>query len=80
MSSMAFLYPELGQIDAKASRGERLKQLANLLVLPENGRLARTMVNRLWAATFGRGIVEPLDNMDMEPWSQDLLDWLASDL
>ncbi len=79
-SSMAFLYPELGQIDAKASRGERLKQLANLLVLPENGRLARTMVNRLWAATFGRGIVEPLDNMDMEPWSQDLLDWLASDL
>ena len=79
-STTAFLYPELGQIDARASRGERLKQLADLLVLPENGRLARTIVNRLWAAAFGRGIVEPLDNMDMEPWSQDLLDWLAADL
>ena len=79
-STTAFLYPELGQIDAKASRGDRLKQLADLLVLPENGRLARTIVNRLWAAAFGRGIIEPLDNMDMEPWSQDLLDWLATDL
>ena len=79
-AGMAFLYPELGQIDAKIARGERLKQLADLLVLPENGRLARTIVNRLWAVTFGRGIVEPLDNMDMEPWSQDLLDWLATDL
>ncbi|MFP6737400.1 MAG: DUF1553 domain-containing protein [Planctomycetota bacterium] len=79
-SKMAFLYPELGEIDAKASRNERLKQLADLLVLPENGRLSRTIVNRLWAVAFGRGIVEPLDNMDMEPWSQDLLDWLASDL
>ena len=79
-SKTGFLYPELGEIDAKAPRKERLKQLADILVLPENGRLARTIVNRLWAVAFGRGIVEPLDNMDMEPWSQDLLDWLASDL
>jgi len=79
-AGMAFLYPELGRIDAKAARKERLKQLADLLVLPKNGRLARTIVNRLWAVAFGRGIVEPLDNMDMEPWNQDLLDWLATDL
>ncbi len=79
-SKVAFLYPELGEINAKAPRNERLKQLANLLVRPENGRLSRTIVNRLWAVAFGRGIVEPLNNMDMEPWSQDLLDWLASDL
>ena len=26
---------------------------------------------------MGRGMVEPLDMMDNEPWSQDLLDWLA---
>ena len=79
-SKTGFLYPELGEIDAKAPRKERLRQLADILVLPENGRLARTIVNRLWAVAFGRGIVEPLDNMDMEPWSQDLLDWLATDL
>jgi hypothetical protein len=28
---------------------------------------------------MGRGIVEPVDVMDNEPWSQDLLDWLAYD-
>jgi hypothetical protein len=28
---------------------------------------------------MGRGIVEPLDDMDQEPWNQDLLDWLAAD-
>jgi hypothetical protein len=28
---------------------------------------------------MGRGIVAPVDLMDNVPWSQDLLDWLASD-
>lgn len=79
-SKMGFLYPGLGEIDPKAPGKTRLKQLADLLVLPANGRLSRTIVNRLWAVAFGRGIIEPLDNMDMEPWSQDLLDWLAADL
>src|SRR4030095_9280206 len=37
------------------------------------------LVNRIWAQLMGRGIVEPVDVMDNEPWSQDLLDWLASD-
>jgi hypothetical protein len=26
---------------------------------------------------MGRGIIEPVDVMDNEPWSQDLLDWMA---
>ncbi|MEJ7638881.1 MAG: DUF1553 domain-containing protein, partial [Singulisphaera sp.] len=34
---------------------------------------------RLWAHLMGGGIVEPLDDMDQAPWSQDLLDWLAGD-
>src|SRR5262249_58406155 len=55
-------------------------ELADLLTHSENGRLARTIVNRLWARLFGRGLVEPLDNMDAESWHQDLLDFLASDL
>jgi len=80
MSQVAFLYPQLGTIDAKAPPAERRKQLAAILTGEKNGRLSRTMVNRLWAWFFGRGIVEPLDDMDQEPWNQDLLDWLAGDL
>lgn len=79
-STIGFLYSQVGTIDPKASRADRLRQLADLLIHPENGRLARTVVNRLWAKLFGRGLVEPLDNMDAEPWHQDLLDFLAADL
>lgn len=80
IAEMRFLYPELGSIDAAAPRGERLEQFARAMVRPENGRLARTIVNRVWARFLGRGLVEPLDDMDMPPWNADLLDWLAVDL
>ncbi len=36
-------------------------------------------MNRVWAQLLGRGIVEPVDMMDNMPWSEDLLDYLASD-
>lgn len=75
-----FLFPELGSIAADASREERMKQLAELVVAEGNGRTPRTIVNRLWARFLGRGIVEPVDEMDLEPWDSDLLDWLAADL
>ena len=77
---LKFLYPELGGVDAKAPRAERLKQLADLMTKPANGRLTRTMVNRLWAHFLGRGLVEPVDDLDQPPWQPDLLDWLAADL
>ena len=79
-STIGFLYPQLGAIDPTSSRVERARQLADLVIHPENGRLARTIVNRLWSKLFGRGLVEPVDNMDAEPWHQDLLDYLAADL
>ncbi|MBX3239756.1 MAG: DUF1549 domain-containing protein [Chitinophagaceae bacterium] len=72
-------YRQLGNIDSVAPTGDRLKQLAQYLVQDNNGRLYRTLVNRIWAQLMGRGIVEPVDVMDNAPWSQDLLDWLASD-
>jgi mono/diheme cytochrome c family protein len=78
-STIGFVYPELGDVDDHAPRAKRQEQLADLIIKPENGRLARTVVNRLWAALMGRGLVEPLDDMDQEPWNQDLLDWLAAD-
>ncbi len=73
------LFPELGDIDSAAFTQDRLKQLAALLTQPKDGRLYRTVVNRVWAQLMGRGLVEPVDAMDNEPWSQNLLDWLASD-
>lgn len=79
-SATGFIYPQLGAINAGATRAERMKQLADILVKPENGRFSRTIVNRLWAHFMGHGIVEPLDDMDQPAWSQDVLDWLASDL
>lgn len=44
---------------------------------PENGRFARTIVNRLWYRMMGHGVVHPLDAMQTEPWNADLLDYLA---
>ena len=79
-SAVGSIYPQLGAIDASAPRPERMRRLAEVLVSPADGRFARTIVNRLWAHALGLGIVEPLDDMDQAPWSQDLLDWLAADL
>lgn len=79
MAGTKIIFEELGKIDSSLTVEEKLKQLADYLTQPKNGRLYRTIVNRIWAQLMGRGIVEPVDLMDNEPWSQDLLDWLASD-
>ncbi|MEO8414719.1 MAG: DUF1549 domain-containing protein [Ginsengibacter sp.] len=71
------LWKELGTIDSAASRKVKMAQLAENIIKPEDGRLYRTVVNRIWAQLMGRGLVEPVDLMDNEPWSQDLLDWVA---
>lgn len=73
----AWIFPELGQIDAEAPQQARMKQIALLMTHPQNGRLTRTLVNRLWHRLLGRGIVHPVDAMHTEPWSADLLDYLA---
>lgn len=73
------LYNSLGKIKETTITADRLKQLMDILVQKKNGRFYRTLVNRIWAQLLGRGIVEPVDVMDNEPWSQDLLDWLAYD-
>lgn len=79
-SQAKFLHPNLGTIDAKMPRRERMKTLATLMTSRENGRLSRTIVNRLWAKFFGRGLVPTLDDMEQPSWHPDLLDWLATDL
>ncbi|QJE95496.1 DUF1549 domain-containing protein [Luteolibacter luteus] len=77
MAKPGWIFPELGEVDANAAKPERLKQLAGLMTHPDNGRFTRTIVNRLWQRLMGRGIVHPVDAMDTEPWSEDLLDYLA---
>ncbi|RTE55073.1 DUF1553 domain-containing protein [Arenibacter aquaticus] len=78
MAKVNFLYPELGSVDAD-NLEERLSLLSQVMVKPENGRLYRTLTNRFWKRFMGRGIIEPVDEMDNEPWNADLLDWLAAD-
>ena len=77
MATPKWMFPEIGQIDPKANKNERLKQLAKLMTHPDNGRFTRTIVNRIWAQLMGRGIVHPVDAMHTKPWSEDLLDFLA---
>ena len=79
LAGRRILYKELGTISVDAPTEQRLRELADFLVQPKDGRLYRTLVNRVWAQLMGRGLVEPVDVMDNEPWSQDLLDWLAYD-
>lgn len=74
-----FLWPELGKIPAGLSLSERRYWAAKLFTSPKNGRLARTIVNRYWQKLMGKGLVEPVDDMDAKPTNPDLLDWLASD-
>lgn len=74
-----FIYPTLGTIDATATRPERIARLAEIVTGRQNGRLTRTLVNRFWQRFLGRGLVEPIDEMDKSAWSPEVLDWLAED-
>jgi hypothetical protein len=78
MAQAKFLFPELGSIDPKAPKEERLRQTADLVVHPDNGRFRRTIVNRIWQKMFGHGLVHPVDAMGTPPWNADLLDYLAN--
>ena len=75
-----FLFEEIGAIDAASDRNERKRRLAEIITGRPDGRLSRTIVNRLWQRFMGRGLVEPVDEMDRPAWSPDLMDWLAEDL
>jgi mono/diheme cytochrome c family protein len=75
-----FLYPELGEVHWTTNAQQRLSELAQVITSPKDGRLSRTIVNRLWARFMGRGLVEPVDDMEQPAWNADLLDWLAEDL
>ena len=72
----AFLFPEL---ETGASGLTGRERAADLFTSPKNGRFTRTIVNRYWRVLLGRGLVEPIDDLDNPAWDADLLDWLATD-
>jgi hypothetical protein len=80
MAAPGFIFPELGTIDASLPRPQQVARLAELVTSKDDGLFARTIVNRLWSRVMGRGLVEPLDNMENPAWDADVLDWLANDL
>jgi hypothetical protein len=57
-------------------------RLVDWMSSPQNPFFARAVANRYWAHFFGRGIVDPLDDMRVTnpPSNPELLDALAKDL
>lgn len=57
------------------------RQFVDWLVDPHNERFGQAVVNRVWAHLFGRGLVEPIDDIraDNPPFVPELLEMLALD-
>jgi len=57
------------------------QKLADWMVKKDNPFFSKAVANRYWAHFFGRGIVDPLDDMRITnpPSNPELLDWLAKD-
>jgi len=78
-TSAKFLYSELAASEPLNTPAARKAAVAHMFTEARNGRMPRTIVNRVWARLLGRGLVADVDDMDGEPWSPELLDWLAAD-
>lgn len=61
---------------------DRRRALADWTTAPDNAFLARAIANRLWAHYFGRGLVEPIDDLRATnpATNEPLLDTLAQHL
>ena len=57
------------------------QKLVDWLAEPQNPFFAKAVVNRYWAHFFGRGVVEPMDDLRQTnpPSNPELLDGLAND-
>jgi hypothetical protein len=69
------------EIADSADGPARRQQLVNWLTSTHNGQFARAAVNRVWASLFGRGLVEPVDDMRPanKPIAPEVLETLSRD-
>jgi hypothetical protein len=84
------IHPVTGEAAVPRIPGERFlpaaddnrAALAAWLTSGDHRRFAKAQVNRLWQSLFGRGLIEPIDDLrDTNPASHpELLDRLADDL
>jgi hypothetical protein len=74
----AFLVPAALVRDSET---DRRRALAEWLTSPENPFFAKSTVNRIWSYFFGRGIIEPVDDIRASnpPSNPALLEALAKD-
>lgn len=90
-SGKSVKHPVTGELlDPKAPDGPLVKMtdedprraLADWMTEPKNPLFARAAANRVWAAFFGRGIVEPVDDFRISnpPANPALLDALGAEL
>jgi hypothetical protein len=73
----------LSAVEVKDTRDgpSRRRQLVDWLTARNNGQFARATVNRVWAHLFGRGLVEPVDDMRPAnpPIAPEVLETLSRD-
>jgi Protein of unknown function (DUF1553)/Protein of unknown function (DUF1549) len=65
--------------DLLPENGTRRQRLAQWVTHPKNPYFARATVNRVWALMFGRALVEPVDNLQVEGTVPPALQLLADD-
>lgn len=72
-------YPDGNKADPNAI-GTRREQLSIWMSSPDNPWLPRAAVNRVWAHMFGRGLVEPVDDIGKHnpPSHPELMDELTN--
>jgi hypothetical protein len=61
------------------AEGSPRSRLAAWVTHRDNKFFAKAAVNRMWQLLYGRGIVEPVDNLDGDPAAPEVLDLLARD-
>ncbi|MDG3005007.1 DUF1553 domain-containing protein [Paludisphaera mucosa] len=82
IASLAGTDPKFG-LAPDAPEAERRIRLAGWIADARNPLFARVVVNRLWLAHFGSGLVETTSDFGFNggvPSHPELLDWLASEL
>lgn len=58
---------------------ERREAAVRMVTSPKNERFAQSIVNRLWHKLIGRGMFEPIDDLDGDLFYPEMLEWLAYD-